>query len=165
MANLFDLLTANADPAAPFLERPDGSVDTYADLMAHTARLANALAARGVRPGDRVACQVEKSPENLYLYLATVRAGGVFLPLNTAYTAAELDYFVGDAEPALVVRDDTLGELAEEARGHSPDFATVAREPGDLAAICYTSGTTGRSKGAMLTHANLASNARTLAAP
>lgn len=162
MANLFDLLTANADPAAPFLERPDGLVDRYADLMAHTARLANALAARGVKPGDRVACQVEKSPENLYLYLATVRAGAVFLPLNTAYTAAELDYFIGDAEPALVVKDDTLAVLVEEARGLSPDFATVARDPNDLAAICYTSGTTGRSKGAMLTHANLASNARTL---
>lgn len=160
--NLFDLLTEGADPAAPFLERPDGGVDTYADLMAHTARLANALAARGVKPGDRVACQVEKSPENLYLYLATVRAGAVFLPLNTAYTAAELDYFVGDAEPTLVVRDETLAGLVEEARGLSPDFQTVARAPNDLAAICYTSGTTGRSKGAMLTHANLASNARTL---
>ena len=160
--NLFDLLTANADPVAPFLERPDGGVDTYADLMAQTARLANALVARGVKPGDRVACQVEKSPENLYLYLATVRAGAVFLPLNTAYTSAELDYFIGDAEPALVVKDDILAELVEEARGLSPQFATVSREPNDLAAICYTSGTTGRSKGAMLTHANLASNARTL---
>ena len=162
MANLFDVLTANADPAAPFLERPDGAVDTYADLMAHTAHLANALVARGVKPGDRVACQVEKSPENLYLYLATVRAGGVFLPLNTAYTAAELDYFIGDAEPALVVKDEVLVDLVEEARGFSTEFATVAREDSDLAAICYTSGTTGRSKGAMLTHANLASNARTL---
>jgi malonyl-CoA/methylmalonyl-CoA synthetase len=162
MANLFDLLTANADPAAPFLERPDGRVDTYADLMAHTGSLANALVARGVKPGDRVATQVEKSPENLYLYLATVRAGAVFLPLNTAYTQTELDYFVGDAEPALVVQEDNFGELIEEARGLSPDFDTVSREPGDLAAICYTSGTTGRSKGAMLTHANLASNAATL---
>jgi malonyl-CoA/methylmalonyl-CoA synthetase len=162
--NLFDTLTAGCDPGRPFLERPDGRVDTYADLMAHTARLANALASRGVKPGDRVAAQVEKSPENLYLYLATVRAGAVFLPLNTAYTAAEVGYFVEDAEPTLVVSDDTLGELTEQARGLSVDFATIAREPADLAAICYTSGTTGRSKGAMLTHANLASNARTLTA-
>jgi malonyl-CoA/methylmalonyl-CoA synthetase len=162
MANLFDLLTANADLAAPFLERPDGHVDSYADLMAHTGKLANALVARGVKPGDRVAAQVEKSPENLSLYLATVRAGAVFLPLNTAYTQAELDYFVGDAEPVLVAREDNFGELIEQARALSRDFETVAREPGDLAAICYTSGTTGRSKGAMLTHANLASNAATL---
>jgi malonyl-CoA/methylmalonyl-CoA synthetase len=162
MANLYDLLTAKGAPDAPFLERPDGRVDSYADLMAHTGRLANALVARGVKPGDRVAAQVEKSPENLYLYLATVRAGAVFLPLNTAYTAAEVDYFVSDAEPALVVGDDMLAALVEEARGLPADFQTVAREPGDLAAICYTSGTTGRSKGAMLTHGNLASNAATL---
>ncbi|MGE5564733.1 MAG: malonate--CoA ligase [Parcubacteria group bacterium] len=159
---LWDALSAGHDPAAPFLERPDGTVDTYADLMAHTARLAQALAARGVGPGDRVAAQLEKTPENLYLYLATIRAGAVFLPLNTAYTEAEVEYFVSDAEPRLLVRDETLAELVEEARGLSAEFATVAREPNDLAAICYTSGTTGRSKGAMLTHANLVSNARTL---
>lgn len=162
MANLYDLLTANGAPGAPFLDRPDGRVDSYADLAAHTGRLAHALTVRGVKPGDRVAAQVEKSPENLYLYLATVRAGAVFLPLNTAYTAAEVDYFVGDAEPVLVVREDTLAELVDEARGLPAGFETVAREPGDLAAICYTSGTTGRSKGAMLTHGNLASNAATL---
>ncbi|HEX6865758.1 MAG TPA: malonyl-CoA synthase [Caulobacteraceae bacterium] len=162
MANLFDLLTARADPAAPFMERPDGRIDSYGDLLAETARLANALVARGVMPGDRVACQVEKSPENLYLYLAAVRAGAVFLPLNTAYTQAEVDYFVGDAEPALVVDEAVLSALVEEARGLPAEFETVARAPDDLAAICYTSGTTGRSKGAMLTHANLASNAATL---
>ena len=161
-ANLFAELTAAANPAAVFLERPDGRRDTYADLLAHTGRLANALIARGVKPGDRVAAQVEKTPENLYLYLATVRAGAVFLPLNTAYTAAEVAYFVEDAEPALVVRDADLAALVEQARGLSPEFETVARAPDDLAAICYTSGTTGRSKGAMLTHANLASNAATL---
>ncbi len=154
--NLFDLLTTGCDPSAPFLERADGRVDTYADMMAHTARFARALS---VKPGDRVAAQVEKSPENLYLYLATVRAGAVFLPLNTAYTQGEVDYFIADAEPARFFREAELKALNEEAGG---DFATVPREPGDLAAICYTSGTTGRSKGAMLTHANLASNARTL---
>ncbi|MDP1631925.1 MAG: malonyl-CoA synthase [Caulobacter sp.] len=183
--NLFDTLTAAGAPAAPFLERPDGAVDSYADLQAHTARFAHALCALGVQPGDRVAVQVEKSPENLYLYLATVRAGAVFLPLNTAYTLNELAYFIGDAGPALVVCDPgaeagvselvealgarvvTLdasgkGSLADLAAAQPATFPTVARAPGDLAAICYTSGTTGRSKGAMLTHANLASNAATL---
>ncbi len=160
-------------------------VDSYADLLAHTARLANTLVALGVRPGDRVAVQVEKTPENLYLYLATIRAGAVFLPLNTAYTIRELDYFIGDAGPRLIVCDPAvleeveglvdpidarvvtldangLGELMDIAATRSTIFATVSREPGDLAAICYTSGTTGRSKGAMLTHGNLASNAATL---
>ncbi|MDO9222516.1 MAG: malonyl-CoA synthase [Caulobacter sp.] len=185
MSNLFDILTANGAPAAPFLERPNGAVDSYADLQAHTARYAHALRALGVRVGDRVAVQVEKSPENLYLYLAVVRAGAVFLPLNTAYTLNELDYFIGDAGPSLVVCDplveegvsglvDALdakvvtldangeGSLADIAATRPATFATEPREAGDLAAICYTSGTTGRSKGAMLTHGNLASNAATL---
>ncbi|ATQ43098.1 malonate--CoA ligase [Caulobacter mirabilis] len=183
--NLFDVLTANADPAAPFLERPDGRIDSYADLQVHTARLANSLTALGVKPGDRVAVQVEKTPENLYLYLATIRAGAVFLPLNTAYTIRELDYFIGDAGPRLIVCDPAVqedvedlvdpmdakvvtldglgqGSLSDIADSRSTSFATVVREASDLAAICYTSGTTGRSKGAMLTHGNLASNAATL---
>jgi malonyl-CoA/methylmalonyl-CoA synthetase len=185
MANLFDILTANGAPHAHFLERPSGAVDTYADLQAHTARFAHALHALGVKPGDRVAVQVEKSPENLYLYLATIRTGAVFLPLNTAYTLNELDYFIGDASPSLVVCDPAVeegvsglvdaldarvvtldangeGSLADIAATRPATFPTVAREAGDLAAICYTSGTTGRSKGAMLTHGNLASNAATL---
>jgi malonyl-CoA/methylmalonyl-CoA synthetase len=141
--------------------------------------------ALGVKPGDRVAVQVEKSPANLVLYLASLRAGAVYLPLNTAYTLPELGYFVGDAEPSLIVCDpaakagvdelavvsgarvETLdaagkGSLAELARRQPTQFETIARSDEDLAAIVYTSGTTGRSKGAMLTHANLASNARTL---
>ena len=185
MSNLFDTLTANAVPSAPFLERPDGRVDSHADLQAHTARLAHALVALGVKPGDRVAAQVEKSPENLYLYLATVRAGAVFLPLNTAYTINELDYFIGDAGPRLVVCDPKVeedvaglidpldarvvtldangeGSLTDIAATRPGVFQTVPREAGDLAAICYTSGTTGRSKGAMLTHGNLSSNAAIL---
>ena len=185
MSNLYQLLTANGRADAPFLHRPDGRIDSYADLDAHTARYANALRALGVKPGDRVAVQVEKSPANLYLYLATVRAGAVFLPLNTAYTIRELDYFIGDAGPKLVVCDPMVeeevsglidpmdsrvmtldangeGTLADIAESRPATFDTVAREPGDLAAICYTSGTTGRSKGAMLTHGNLASNAATL---
>lgn len=185
MTNLFDSLTANGAPQAPFLERPNGAIDTYADLQAHTARYAHALRALGVQPGDRVAVQIEKSPENLYLYLAVVRAGAVFLPLNTAYTIRELDYFIGDAGPSLVVCDplveeevaglvDALdarvvtldangeGSLADIAATRPATFPTEPRDAGDLAAICYTSGTTGRSKGAMLTHGNLASNAATL---
>ena len=110
MTNLFHILTANGAPAAPFLQRPNGAVDSYADLQAHTARYAHALRALGVRVGDRVAVQIEKSPENLYLYLAVVRAGAVFLPLNTAYTLNELDYFIGDAGPSLVVCDPAIEE-------------------------------------------------------
>ena len=173
------------DPKKPFLRTPEGRVVTYADLEAGSGRMANALQDLGVKPGDRVAVQVEKSPEVVLLYLACLRAGAVYLPLNTAYTLAELAYFIGDAEPALVVCDpksregiariaagsaaavETLdakgeGSLADRAAAQPPAFADVARTGEDLAAILYTSGTTGRSKGAMLTHANLAANARVL---
>ncbi len=155
----------------------------YADVERESARLANTLVTLDVRPGDRVAVQVEKSATNLLLYLASVRAGAVYLPLNTAYTLAELAYFIGDAEPALVVCDpaaraavegvaggarvETLdaageGSLADLASAEPDTFDTRPRAADDLAAICYTSGTTGRSKGAMLTHRALASNAATL---
>ena len=170
-----------------FLETPDGLSWTYADMDALSARAAAALVRLGIKPGDRVAAQVEKSPPALILYLATLRAGAVFLPLNTAYTGAELAYFLADAAPALLVcnpsrRDDltliaqragvafieTLGldgkgSFAERCAASQEPFQDIARGPDDLAAILYTSGTTGRSKGAMLTHANLASNAETLA--
>jgi len=185
--NLFDLIQRHV-PAADkvFLETGDGSRVTYGDMLERSARMANVLVARGVKPGDRVAVQVEKSVENLMLYLGTLRAGAVYLPLNTAYTLAELDYFIGDAEPSLVVSDpakregmaeiarkygvgavETLdargaGSLADAAATAAGTFDTVARTPDDLAAILYTSGTTGRSKGAMLTHRNLSSNAETL---
>jgi malonyl-CoA/methylmalonyl-CoA synthetase len=184
--NLYTELAGGHAPDRPFLERADGSVDTYADLAARTARLAHALVALGVAPGDRVAVQVEKTPAALYLYLATLRAGAVFLPLNTAYTTAEVSYFVEDAEPSLLVCDPAAqaalepvaagvgariatldaagqGSLTDLAAAQPDHFLTIPRGPTDLAAICYTSGTTGRSKGAMLTHANLTSNARTLA--
>ncbi len=167
----------------PFIETPDGMVLSYGALLARSAQLAHMLVVGGVKPGDRVAVQVEKSVNALVLYLACVRAGAVYLPLNSAYTLSELAYFIGDAEPALVVCDparqggmsgiaggarvETLdatgqGSLIDKAASQPADFDDVAREPDDLAAILYTSGTTGRSKGAMLSQANLASNAETL---
>ncbi|MBB5576619.1 AMP-binding protein [Rhizobium paranaense] len=183
--HLFDAIRENAKPDAVFIETADRRVWHYRDVIAQSARLAATLVAMGVRPDDRVAVQVEKSPEVLLLYLACVRAGAVYLPLNTAYTFAELDYFIGDAESRLVVvspktreglepvaaRYGARLETLDEAGGGSlmaaltedtAEFVDVARGPDDLAAILYTSGTTGRSKGAMLTHDNLLSNAVTL---
>jgi malonyl-CoA/methylmalonyl-CoA synthetase len=184
-ANLYEMLTAAGKPAAVFLAPADGEPVRYGDLDAETGRLAHALLSRGVKPGDRVLVQTEKSVTALLLYLATVRAGAVYLPLNPGYTRAEAAYFVEDAQPALIVCDPVaqgdyldiagetpietldaagLGSLTDSARVQGVDFQTVARDPDDLAAIVYTSGTTGRSKGAMLSHRNLASNAATLAA-
>ena len=151
---------------------------TFGELFAGAERNAAALVGMGVQPGDRVAVQVEKTIEAIQLYLGTVMAGGVFLPLNTAYTTPEVAYFLGDASPRLVVCDparaDDLAEVAGDARVVTLDgkglgsltdavvgrggFDPVPRGPDDLAAILYTSGTTGRSKGAMLSHENLASN-------
>jgi len=158
---------------------------TYRSVAEGAARYANALADLGVDAGDRVTVQVEKSLDNLLLYLGVLKQGAVYQPLNTAYTAAELDYFVGDAKPALVVGrpEDTAslaaiasrhaarftslgdkgdGDLPRLAAAASTDHATIERQGDDMAALLYTSGTTGRSKGAMITHANLESNARTL---
>ncbi|KJC40080.1 malonyl-CoA synthase [Bradyrhizobium sp. LTSP885] len=185
-ANLFSRLFDGLDnPSRLAIEQLDGSHISYGDLIARAGQMANVLVNRGVKPGDRVAAQTEKSVSGLVLYLATVRAGGVYLPLNTAYTLNELEYFITDAEPALVVCDpskfdgitviatkvnakvETLdstgkGSLTDAADTSNKDFATVARGNDDLAAILYTSGTTGRSKGAMLSHDNLASNSYSL---
>jgi len=185
-ANLFSRLFDNlADKDKLAIETSDGTRISYADLIAHAGRMANFIVSRGVKTGDRVAAQTEKSVEALVLYLATVRAGAVYLPLNSAYTLNELDYFIGDAEPSLIVCDpskadgiaelakkvgakvetldaDGKGSLADGAAKESAEFVTIPRENDDLAAILYTSGTTGRSKGAMLTHDNLMSNSLSL---
>jgi malonyl-CoA/methylmalonyl-CoA synthetase len=185
-ANLFSrLFDGLDDPSRLAIETPDGGRISYGGLIARAGQMANVLVERGVKTGDRVAVQVEKSVANIVLYLATVRAGAVYLPLNTAYTLNELNYFIGDAEPSLVVCDpskadgiaalaakvkarvETLdangsGSLTDAATKAKSDFTTAPRANDDLAAILYTSGTTGRSKGAMLSHDNLASNSLTL---
>ena len=186
--NLFTFFASRfpKDRSRVFLERADGSVLTYADVVNRSGQLANTLIKLGVKPGDRVAAQVEKTAEALLLYLASLRAGAVYLPLNTAYTAAEVRYFLSDAEPTVFVcspartdemtsvardlgvphvetlGDDGHGSLTDRAAAAPPKFVDVPRAGDDLAAILYTSGTTGRSKGAMLSHGNLASNADTL---
>jgi malonyl-CoA/methylmalonyl-CoA synthetase len=180
-ANFYETLRARFDTRldATALDVPGGPTWTYRELDARSASMAATLRACGVGVGDRVVVQVDKSPDAVALYLACLRAGAVFLPLNTAYTRAEVGFFVDDAEPSLVVaRPDTLadvdaqvlslgdagdGTFAEATAAHAdPDITLVDRAPDDLAAMLYTSGTTGRSKGAMLTHANLESNALAL---
>jgi len=185
--NLFSLIRERiTDPDRPVMETPAGKQYRYADLLDLSARVANVLMDLGLKPGDRVAAQVDKSPEAIMLYLGVLRAGGVYLPLNTAYTAGELRYFLGDAEPLLFVcRPAKLDEAQEVAKAtgvacveslgtgadgslmalcHNAgtEFLDMPRSDNDLAAILYTSGTTGRSKGAMLSHANLACNAEVL---
>jgi len=159
---------------------------TYQAFFANAERMAQVLVETGVAPGDRVAVQAPKTVAMLELYVATVLAGGVFLPLNPAYTASEITYFLTDAEPRILVCDPTRegelspvakqagvsevltiganesGTLVERRDAVVSGFTAVKRGPDDLAAILYTSGTTGRSKGAMLTHRALASNAQTL---
>ena len=170
------------------VETVDGDALSYSwrDIDRATAMLANLFDALELPPGSRVAVQAEKSVEGLMLYLAVLRAGHVYLPLNTAYQAGEIEYFIGNAEPAVVVcapkhfgwvskiafkagtrhvftlGDDRSGSLLERASHQSDQHAPALRGCDDLAAILYTSGTTGRSKGAMLTHGNMLSNARTL---
>jgi len=186
--NLYSVLEKGfpKDKKACALETHDGLYYSWSDLESATAKLANLLAGLKLPKGARVAVQVEKSPEALFLYLATIRAGYVYLPLNTAYQAAEIQYFLENAEPAVVVcssknyswvsktaskagtkhvftlDDNRTGSLLDRAASLSDQFKTVPAKDDDLAAILYTSGTTGRSKGAMLTHKNLGSNAEVL---
>ena len=183
-ANLYALFESHFPDGReePCLLIPNGPVLHYDDLAAHSARISHALLRAGCRRGDRVAVQVDKHWQVLPLYLACLRGGLVYLPLNIGYQKAELQYFFENAEPRVVVcgpdglgvvaalargaqvltLDASGGDVFERARSESTTFETVASRPEDLAAILYTSGTTGRSKGAMLTHRNLASNALTL---
>jgi malonyl-CoA/methylmalonyl-CoA synthetase len=176
---------ANAERTA--IRSADGATRmTFGELARGAARYANALAVLGVEPGDRVTVQVEKSIANVLLYLAVLKAGAVYQPLNTAYTAAEVSYFVEDAQPKLIVCDPARqaemraladrcgvfavvnldqhgeGSFANTAATMDERHETAERAEDDLAGLLYTSGTTGRSKGAMITHGNLASNAETL---
>jgi len=190
--NLYAALRAAfpADLDAVAIETADGPgaplYYRWRDLERGSAMIANLLASLELPPASRIAVQVEKSVEALMLYLAVLRAGHVYLPLNSAYQAAEIEYFVANAEPAVVVcapahfgwvskiafsagtghvftlGDDRRGTLLDRALFHSDRQQPVALRGDALAAIVYTSGTTGRSKGAMLTHANLLSNARVL---
>jgi malonyl-CoA/methylmalonyl-CoA synthetase len=185
--HFFDKIRQCAPPAGTaFLTTETGVSLTYGDLMSRSAQFANTLAVLGVKKGDRVAVQTQKATDCLMLYLACLRAGAIYLPLNTAYTPAEIAYFAGDAEPRLFVCDpagrdglaatlatmadlriETLdadggGSLQQQADGAETNFDDVAVAADELAAILYTSGTTGRSKGAMMTQDNLASNAEAL---
>jgi malonyl-CoA/methylmalonyl-CoA synthetase len=186
--NIYELFaTKFADSLdSPFLTMPNGTSHTYRQVDQRSADIAAVLAGAGAQPGDRVVVQVDKSPDAVALYLACLRGGFVFVPLNTAYTPDEVGFFLGDANPAVFVHKPnrtpklrpvadiagvpavfTLnskggGSLAEAADETDGPATVVQREGGDVACMVYTSGTTGRSKGAMLTHNGIATNGRAL---
>jgi malonyl-CoA/methylmalonyl-CoA synthetase len=160
--NLYDFLARGfpADRSKPCFILSDGREISYGALEQGAAHVAGRLFAEGVVPGDRVGLQVEKSVEAVMIYLGVLKAGGVFLPLNAAYTPSEIDYFKKDAEPRVFITD--AESYVEGARVEAPLTASMDRTDADLASIIYTSGTTGRSKGAMLSHGNLKANAQAL---
>ncbi|QEX19386.1 malonyl-CoA synthase [Hypericibacter terrae] len=185
--NLFAILARNfpRDPGAPLLESADGSIRSYAEILDLSARIGRALRAAGATPGERVMVQVEKTPEALALYLAALRIGAIYLPLNTGYRRDEVEYFLADAAPKVVVvtpgspladeslmKDHGARMLTLDAEGRGSLMDAASRQPAELedfvcdddtiAAILYTSGTTGKPKGAMLSHGNLSSNAAAL---
>lgn len=181
-ANLYLAYARKFPPAAvEFLITEEGERYTYSDLAARSARLAHTLVRHGLVAGDRLTVQAEKCPEFIWLYLACLRAGIVFHPLNPAYTTAEVEYFVEDAAPAALIGDaasivslttlgarfavpliNTLDELCQQSTDESAEFNTIVCAPATLAALLYSSGTTGKPKGIMLSHHNLATNARAL---
>jgi malonyl-CoA/methylmalonyl-CoA synthetase len=187
-ANLYGKFSAlAAGEPRPCIHRPGSGTLSYGDVHERSGRYANALVELGVEPGDRVLVQAGRSAELVMLYLGALRAGAVYVPLNTAYTPAELDYYIADSMPRVLVcapeklaallplaqrhgvahvvtlgADGQGGSLAGRADAQQLPCLDVERAESDLAAIIYTSGTTGRSKGAMLTHANLTANAGSL---
>lgn len=183
---LYDTLFGRYEgSSSTFLHLADGSSLRHTAFLELAAQYANLFTALGAVPGDRIAVQIAKSPQALAVYAACVRAGLVFLPLNTAYTADEISYFIKDSAAKILLCDDAKadalnpvaeavgcrlfalnadgsGRFSEEVASQPRSFATVARGADDLAALLYTSGTTGRSKGAMLSQGNLLSNSQTL---
>lgn len=161
--NLYAIIrSAIADERKACFLTEAGDQISYQDFLDQAGRIARLLERQSVMPGDRIVVQAPKSIEMVALYLATLQVGAVFVPLNTAYTASEMQYFLDDAQPKMVVQD--ARDIARQADALEPVRACAPRASGDTAAIVYTSGTTGRSKGAMLTHGNLASNGRALCA-
>ncbi|MEM7280329.1 MAG: AMP-binding protein [Pseudomonadota bacterium] len=184
-ANLFHQFFSpwESDSSRPLLTTLDGHVLSYGDLMEQSGRIANGMRSLGLKSGDVVSVQVEKSPQSLALYLACLRGGFVYHPLNPAYKLKELLYFLESAEPRLTVCTDNTplaelvsgmdvhcwtldgvgqGSMIDDSESQSEIFSTVASDANDIAALLYSSGTTGRPKGIPLTHGNLLANAKTL---